>query len=62
MASASMAVSGPKYVVLMGDVGTGKSTIVEKISGGFLGRSSDAKESVTKETMLFWSADKDLVR
>ena len=61
MACASTGVTYPKYVVLIGDVGTGKSTVVEKMTGGVLGRSSDAKESVTKETTLFWSQDKRLV-
>ena len=32
----------PHYVVLVGDVGTGKSTLVEKISG-VTGIASDAK-------------------
>ena len=51
---------GPHYVVLVGDVGTGKSTLVEKISG-VSGRSSDGQESFTTESMLFMSGDGRLI-
>ena len=43
----------PHYVVLVGDVGTGKSTLVEKLTGE-KGRSSDANESFTKTSETFW--------
>jgi len=46
----------PHYVVLVGDVGTGKSTLAEKISG-VSGRSSDGKESFTTESKLFRSGE-----
>ena len=50
----------PHYVVLMGDVKTGKSTIVEKISG-VQDRSSNSSESFTKESTLFWTPDRRLI-
>lgn len=40
------------YVVLLGDVGTGKSTIVEKLTGE-TGRSSASNKSVTVTTEVF---------
>ena len=52
--------SEPHYVVLIGDVGTGKSTIVEKLCG-VQDRSSNASESFTKETTLFNTTDRKLV-
>ena len=48
------------YVVLLGDVGSGKSTVVEKLTGR-TGRSSDANESWTKTAESFWSKDKSLI-
>ena len=50
----------PPYVVLLGDVGTGKSTLVEKLTKGE-GRSSDANESFTKATEVFWVPDGSLI-
>ena len=44
------------YVVLIGDVGTGKSTIVEKLTG-VTGRSSNSNESFTRETQIISSED-----
>merc|ERR1712190_603148 len=44
------------YIVLLGDVGTGKSTIVEKLSGE-TGRSPAASSSVTKCTETFTVPD-----
>jgi len=48
------------YVVLLGDVGSGKSTIVEKLTGE-KERSSDAYESVTKTSEPFWVPDGSLI-
>ena len=48
------------YIVLLGDVGAGKSTIVEKLSGE-TGRSSDASSSVTKSTETFTVPDGSLI-
>ena len=39
-------------MVLVGDVGSGKSTLYEKLTGTE-GRSSPAKESVTRDSMVF---------
>ena len=50
----------PHYVVLVGDVGTGKSTLAEKISG-VSGRSSDGKESFTTESKLFRSGEGGMI-
>ena len=50
----------PPYIVLLGDVGTGKSTIVEKLTGE-KGRSSDANESFTKTSNVFWVPDGSLI-
>lgn len=50
----------PPYIVLLGDVGTGKSTIVEKLTG-VKGRSSDANESFTKTSACFWVSDGSLI-
>ena len=55
-----MSESGQHYVVLMGDVGTGKSTIVEKLTG-VKDRSSNAHESFTKESLLFRTPDLRLI-
>ncbi|XP_068698368.1 uncharacterized protein [Montipora foliosa] len=46
----------PPYVVLLGDVGTGKSTLVEKLTGE-KGRSLDANESFTSTSEVFWVPD-----
>ena len=48
------------YVVLLGDVGTGKSTLVEKLTG-IKGRSSDANESFTQTFKPFRVPDGSLV-
>ena len=50
----------PPYVVLLGDVGTGKSTLVEKLTKTE-GRSSDANESFTKDSVVFWIPDGSLI-
>lgn len=50
----------PPYIVLLGDVGTGKSTIVEKLTGE-KGRSSDANESFTKTSAMIWASDGSLI-
>ena len=55
--------SGDKYVpyvVLLGDVGAGKSTIVEKVTG-VSGRSSNANESVTLTSAVYESLDGELI-
>ncbi|XP_068698377.1 uncharacterized protein [Montipora foliosa] len=49
-------VQGSPYVVLLGDVGTGKSTLVEKLTGE-KGRSSDTVESFTSTYNVFWVLD-----
>jgi len=49
----------PPYSVLLGDVGSGKSTIVEKLTGE-RGRSSDSHSSVTKTSVPFWVPDGSL--
>ena len=48
------------YVVLIGDVGTGKSTIVEKVSN-VTNLASDGDTSVTKSSTVFWSIDGSLL-
>ena len=48
------------YVVLLGDVGTGKSTVVERLTGA-KGRSSDASQSYTKISEVFWVPDGSLI-
>ena len=48
------------HIVLLGDVGTGKSTIVEKLTGE-KGRSSDANESFTKTSHVFLVPDGSLI-
>ena len=50
----------PPYIVLLGDVGTGKSTIVEKLTKRE-GRSSNSKESFTKDSEVFWVRDGSLI-
>ena len=50
----------PHYVALIGDVGTGKSTVVEKLCG-VRNRSSSASESFTKESTLFRTPDNRLI-
>ena len=50
----------PPYIVLLGDVGTGKSTIVEKLTEGE-GRSSNTYESFTKASEVFWVPDASLI-
>ena len=47
------------YIVLIGDVGSGKSTIVEKITGRE-GRSSNSDTSFTKTSQAFWVSDKSM--
>lgn len=53
-------IGDPHYVVLVGDVGTGKSTIVEKLTNE-RGRSSDNDTSVTKSSEVFWSTDGSII-
>ena len=48
------------YIVLLGDVGTGKSTLVEKISGE-TGISSSQSTSCTKVSVIYESFDKRIV-
>ena len=48
------------YIVLIGDVGAGKATIVEKLTGA-IGRSSDASESVTISSEPFFTHDRGLI-
>ena len=48
------------YVVMVGDVGTGKSTVVEKLTQ-VTGRSSDASESFTKTSGAFWTPEGNLI-
>ena len=48
------------YVVLLGDVGTGKSTIVEKVSN-VTNLASGGDTSVTKSSTVFWSIDGSLL-
>ena len=48
------------YVVLVGNCGAGKSTLVEKLTGE-TGRSSNASESFTRSSDYFWVADKSLM-
>ena len=50
----------PPYVVLLGDVGTGKSTLVEKLTKR-QGRSSNANESFTRASEVFWVPDGSLI-
>ncbi len=50
----------PPYVVLLGDVGTGKSTLVEKLTGES-GRSSDSSMSYTRSSEVFWVPDGSLI-
>jgi len=47
-------------VVLVGDVGTGKSTVVEKLTNE-RGRASDNDTSVTKSSEVFWTTDGSIV-
>jgi GTP-binding protein EngB required for normal cell division len=49
-----------EYVVLLGDVGSGKSTVVEKLTGE-KGRSSDASISFTKTSEAFCVPDGSLI-
>uniref|UniRef100_A0A7M5X3K0 G domain-containing protein n=2 Tax=Clytia hemisphaerica TaxID=252671 RepID=A0A7M5X3K0_9CNID len=49
----------PPYVILVGNVGTGKSTIVEKLTG-VKGRSSSTSESFTRESKQFKTPDGSL--
>ena len=48
------------YIVLVGDVGSGKSSVVEKLTGE-KNRSSNAKESFTRSSEPFWCKDGKLV-
>ena len=48
------------YVVLLGDVGTGKSTIVEKVAN-VTNLVSDGDSSVTKSSKVFFSSDGSLL-
>ena len=44
----------------MGNVGTGKSTLVEKLAD-VRGQSSDAEQSFTRQSKLFWSKDQKML-
>ena len=55
-----MAKSSAPYVVLIGDVGSGKSTIVEKLTGE-KGRSSAARQSETSAAEVFETHDGSLI-
>ena len=48
------------YIILMGNVGVGKSTLIEKLAD-VSGQSSNECQSFTKQTTLFWSRDKRLL-
>jgi len=50
----------PPYVVLLGDVGTGKSTLLEKLTEQ-RGKSSQANESFTRSSEVFWAPDGKLI-
>ena len=47
------------YIVLIGDVGSGKSTIIEKLTGKE-GRSSNSDTSFTKTSQAFWVTDRSM--
>ena len=53
-------VENTPYVVLVGDVGTGKSTIVEKVTNE-VNLASNGDTSVTKEANMFFSIDGSLL-
>ena len=53
-------VENTPYVVLIGDVGTGKSTIVEKVTNE-TNLASNGDTSVTKSSTVFWSIDGSLL-
>ncbi len=55
-----MNVRDKPYAVLVGDVGSGKSTVVEKVTGT-RGRSSDSDTSVTRTTEYFSTPDGSLL-
>ena len=48
------------YIVLLGNVGVGKSTITDKLTGK-IGTSSAASESVTLASGVFESSDESLI-
>ena len=50
----------PHYVILVGDVGTGKSTLVEKLTGA-KGKSSNAMESFTRTSEAFYVPNGSLI-
>ena len=54
-----MSSRNPHYVVLVGDVGAGKSTFVEKLTGA-RGRSSNSSVSFTTETEIFLPLNSEL--
>ena len=57
-----MASSGqdPHYIVLIGDVGSGKSTLVGKVSG-ISGMSSQSSTSATRQSGLYYSTDQQIL-
>ena len=46
----------PPYIILIGDVGAGKSTIVEKVTG-YMGRSSASDLSASRDCFIFYVPD-----
>ena len=48
------------YIVLIGDVGTGKSTVVEKVTD-VVNRSSSSDLSFTRTSEQFWTFDEEMV-
>ena len=53
-------VEPPPYIILLGNVGAGKSTMVEKLTGA-TGRSSPASQSVTVTSEVFEVYDGSLI-
>merc|ERR1711915_267194 len=60
MGSSALKMTEPAYITFIGDVGTGKSTLVEMMTG-VTGHSSAATQSATVETMMFWTADGSII-
>ena len=60
MSSALSFLSGSHYVVLVGDVGSGKSTILEKLTGA-RNKSSNSFESFTRASEGLYTPDRSLI-